>query len=136
MASKLAPGYRIVSPGACPHCKSKSDWIVDAHGQIVCGCQSNERPLWDAMYQGKPLTKRQFDEHLKILAQIAGPKGWYGFGRDSSDDEHAAFMALSQSGIAKQAGTHGTKEWRLTPYGKVYARQRGIVPSNYPYPEA
>lgn len=74
MRTGLAPGYRIVSPGACPHCASKADWIIDAQGDIVCGCQSKERPLWDAMYHGHTLTKRQYEEHLKILYILGTPE--------------------------------------------------------------
>ena len=130
---RLPPGYRIVTPGKCPACKSANDWIIDRHGRVVCGCQSNESPISDATYDGvHPLTKNQYKIHLELLTLIAGPQGWYGFGRDTTDDEHAAHMAVAKSGLASrvQGGP-----MRLTERGKYYARHRGIMPSNYPYPE-
>ena len=128
---KLPPGYRIVTPGQCPHCKSKSDWIIGQTGLVICGCVSGESPIQDALYRGiHQLTKNQYKIHLEILAEIAKPGGWYGFGRDTTDDEHIANMAIATSGLAKQYEVGGPE--RLTERGKYYARHRGIMPSNWP----
>lgn len=79
-----------------------------------------ERLTWDAFYHGRLLTQAEYRASLEILK---APNA-INFG-SMDDATHVAWCALFQSGVLKQRRSDLVVV--LTEYGKVYARQRGIV---------
>lgn len=90
-----------------------------------------ERLTWDATYNGRPLSPREYDASMVLLRDIQAhgglPAGRLGLG---SDVAHVAAVAVSQSGLIKDSGMDPKSPdmtWnvvRLTPLGEVYLRQR------------
>lgn len=75
----------------------------------------------DAMYNGRLLTREEYKLHLRMLVDLKNGAaiGW--FDRDMTDDQHAAWMAIHQSGLAHQ---DYALNFRLTALGCEYLRQR------------
>ena len=80
-----------------------------------------ERLTWDVTYHGRLLTSEEYTASLAILRDHAPYES-----RDLTDVEHAARIALFQCGVLRQDRLAPFLV-RVTYYGRVYARQRGIT---------
>lgn len=91
-----------------------------------------ERPTWDATYGGRPLGPSAYAASLLLLAEFArGPVCALRI-MNLTRDETEAWIALETAGVirARPREPIGDFQWDvldLTPYGKVYARQRVSV---------
>lgn len=75
----------------------------------------------DAMYNGRLLSREEYRMHIRMLVDLKNGAAISWFDRDMTDIQHAAWMAIHQSGLACQdyALRHV-----LTPLGHVYLGQR------------
>ncbi len=96
-------------------------------GQTLNGIgrkRNPERLTPDITIKGRMPTKAEYAAHLELLRDIAaGRSTWLSKG-DMTDLQHLVWVAVHQQGLVDQEGSRGDGRHRLTPYGKLYLRQR------------
>lgn len=85
-------------------------------------------PTWDFTIHSLMVTSAEYDASIELLKEIiarGSVSAWHA--TELAGDEIRAWIGLHQSGIIRDYPDGAWNCVRLTPYGQVYARERGLI---------